>query len=181
MLTINLLPPQQKKAVRLEEWRRLMRFFCFGAMAALAIGTILTLPSYLPLLLRRNELARSLLLEEDAAKRMAVRSTQERIRATRALIDSVGASALDAPRASPLFEEWAGDTHTVTILNLAVRKNGDVLLNGHAASRRDLLNFEKTLRESGRFQEIAFPLSNIVREANITFTMRGVLKPQYRL
>lgn len=182
MLTINLLPSEEKKFVKLEETRRIILFFMGGLVIMFVIGSVFLSPSFLPLYLERKELERSLRLEEEARAALKVDEVFGRIRRFESAISSVRNFARVSPRASEILEEllaYAGSS--ILLDNVTVKKGGETILTGRAVARRDLLQFEKNLRDSGKFQEISSPLSNIVRETNINFTLQGKLKPAYGL
>lgn len=182
MLTTNLLTPQEKKAVRLEEARRLVMFFAGLSAAGLAIVSSLLLPSYLPLVMQRRGLEESLFLEEQAAERFQVKKTLLSLREVLAEINVLKTQVTAPAKASEILEQFLAPAEGgITIAFLGIKNDGEVMLNGLAATRKDLLQFEKTLRESNKFEDITSPLSNIIRETNINFSIRGKLKSVYRL
>lgn len=182
MLTTNLLPPQEKKAIWLEETRRLILFFLGLAAAGLLMLSALLLPSYLPLVIQRRGLEESLFLEEQAARRFQVRETLVGLEEILDKTNVIKSQATAPSRASDLLEQFlASAGPNITIAFFGVKSGGEVVLNGQAAGRRDLLQFEKTLRESSWFEDISSPLSNIIRETDINFSIRGRLKSVYRL
>ncbi|MBI2640412.1 MAG: hypothetical protein HYW91_00825 [Candidatus Sungbacteria bacterium] len=182
MFTINLLPQEEKRLVRLEEARRIIRFFAGGLISVLFIGSALLAPSFLPLFLERRELERSLQLEKEAGQALNVAEATARLRAFKSALFSIKAFVQTPPRASEILEDLFRQSRDgITIVNITIKKGGDVILTGTAESRDNLLRFEKNLRDSGKFQEISSPLSNIIRETNINFTMKGKLKPAFSL
>lgn len=182
MLTANLLPPQEKALVRQEEVRRLILFFATIVTAVFVSGAVLLAPSYLPLLLEKREIERALALERGTSERLGVPAALLKIQKVRSTLSFVRVLTPESKRASVimarLFED-AGANVTVTTLN--VKKTGEIIFTGSAKTRRDLLDFERALRESGRFQEISSPLSNIIREVDVVFTIQGKLKPNHSL
>lgn len=181
MLTINLLPAEEKKLLVIEEWRRIAQFFGIGIAGVLLAGIAIFLPSYVRLFLHAQDLERALRFEEEASKELKVQETIVRARDVRTVFDSVRIFLNDGARGSPTLEFFFRDTPGITVLSIGVHKDGVIALTGFAGSRRNLLDFEKMLRDSGRFQELSFPLSNIVRESNIHFSIQGKLKSSYGL
>lgn len=181
MLTINLLPVEEKKILAIEEGRRIFRFFGMGMVGILLAGIAIFLPSYVRIFLRAQDMERALRFEEEASKELEVQDIIARARQVRIVVDSVQAFLNDGARGFAALEFFFGDTPGITVLSIGIHKDGLVAVTGFADSRRNLLNFEKILRDSGRFQELSFPLSNIVRESNIHFTMQGKLKSSYGL
>lgn len=182
MLTTNLLPIDDKKLVRLEEARRLILFFAGGLVVVFVVGSILLSPSFLPLFLERKELERSLRLEEEAGRALRVAGTMARLRDLRSAISSVKLFLGRSGGASKILEEfWQQSRDGISLSNVTLKKSGEAILTGTAQKRSDLLRFEKNLRDSGKFQDLSSPFSNIVRESNINFTLQGKLKPAFGL
>lgn len=177
MLTANLLPPQEKKLLKREMSRRLIKFFAGGITIVLTFGSILILPSFFALYFQERELERSFLFEKEASESLGIPKTIADFRKFDVLLDSLASFAGGASRASDILDEMIKSAGPgVAVTSLTVRKGGEVTMLGVARGRSDLLNFEKNLRDSGRFQNISSPLSNIVRENNINFTLQGTLK-----
>lgn len=182
MLTTNLLPTEDKKLVRLEEARRLILFFAGGLVVVFVVSSILLSPSFLPLFFERKELERSLRLEEEAGRALGVAGARTRLSDLRAVISSVKLFVSGTAGASQILEEfWQQSRDGVQLSNVTLKKSGEAILTGTAQKRSDLLRFEKNLRDSGKFQDLSSPFSNIVREANINFTLQGKLKPAFGL
>lgn len=182
MLTINLLSPAEKKWVWYEEVRRIVRFFAVGIALACILAAILLFPARLSLSLEKQELKRSLRIEEEASQSLNINAESQKIQEMKTRIRLIRDFASTPPTASPLLKNFFANTDEgIMLSSLTVKKQGDVVITGNAATRRDLLRFEKTLRDANLFQELAFPLSNIVRETNINFTMQGKLKSPHTL
>ncbi|QQG45576.1 MAG: hypothetical protein HYW89_01465 [Candidatus Sungiibacteriota bacterium] len=182
MLTINLLPPEKKRAVRLEEKGRLLRLFALGAAAAFGVGSVLLIPSFLPLYLEQKEVERSLILEEQASRKLGIDITLARIHKMRTSADAIKSFTQTPPRASSFLDFLFGEAGGgIKLEAVTVKKDGLVALVGRSRTRSDLLSYEKRLRDSGRFQEITLRLSDILREENIDFTLQGKLKVLHSL
>lgn len=181
MLTTNLLPPQSQKAVRLEEVRRIIRFFAIGIAFILAFGLLILAPSYFLNIAVRQELERSLALEKEASARLGVGDLTARISATSRVFRSLKENVSLSVRASRVSDEIFNRAGSgIEIKQLSIRA-GDVVMRGRAAARRDLLDFEKRLRESEMIQDISSPLKNIIKETDITFDIQVRLKPKFNL
>src|SRR3989338_4342220 len=182
MLTTNLLPLAEKNEIWYEETRRIVRFFATGILAVCVFAVVLFFPSYFFLSLEKQELARSLQIEEEASRMLKIDAELQRIRVAENNIRIIRDFASTPATASALLEKLTTNSGLgITLVSLTIKKQRDVAIIVNAATRRDLLRFEKTLRDANMFQEISFPLSNIVRETNINFTLQRKLKPQYAL
>ncbi|MBI2122465.1 MAG: hypothetical protein HYT98_05130 [Candidatus Sungbacteria bacterium] len=182
MLTINLLPSAEKEGVWHEETQRIIRFFTTGILSACALAIVLIFPIYFSLLLEERELERSLNVEEAASRNLNIDAELQKIRTAENRIKLIRDFISTPATASTMLEKFFENTGSgITLISLTVKKQGDVAITGIATTRRNLLRFEKTLRDASMFQDISFPISNIVRETNINFTMQGKLKPPYTL
>lgn len=182
MFTINLLPQEKKKYLRLEEKSRLILLFAIGFAAALGIGSVLLLPSFLPLYLEGFELKRAIALEEEASRRLGIDLTLARLRKAQTTAGAIKKFVQTPPRSSDVLEHLFGEAGGGIRLDaVTVKKDGLVALAGRAVKRDDLLKYEKRLRDSGRFQDINLRLGDILREENIDFTLQGKLKVMYSL
>lgn len=181
MFSINLLPAYEQQAVRREEARRLLVFFSLLMLAVFGAGFAVLAPSFLLTRLAVEDLERSLALEEAAAQRGRIDETIARVRQMSATIRDVRGYAVDASRASAILQGFLSPGPGVAVLSFTLASDGLVSIAGHAATRGDLLRFEQGLRASQRFYEITFPLTNIVRERDIQFSVRGTLKPEHGL
>lgn len=180
MLTTNLLPPKEKRVIQFETVRRTVRLFAVGTVVVFVVGSVFLLPAYLPLALEERELARSLALQEEASRSLAVGEISAKLRLAQSSARSLRSFLQEPQRATALLEGFLGTDATVSVLSLTLKKDGGFAVNGVAATRRDLLDFEKALRDSGRFESLSSPLSNITRESRINFTIQGKLKSMHR-
>ena len=181
MLTANLLPPEEKNIVRLGGVRRLIYFFASAGTAVFLVGSVLLLPSYF---LSRSAVAalkRLRASEEDAASLAHLSRTIGAIRSSAASVDRIKAFGVSRAKAGVLLENLLHVPAGIAIESIAVKKDGSTAISGIAATRASLLAFERILRDAGRFENIAIPLSSIIQEDTIHFTVQGVLKPPYRL
>lgn len=182
MLSTNLLPQGQKRIVQWEEARRLVRFLAIWLSIILFVSVSLLVPSFLPLTLERRELERALTVEEDASHLVKVEDILMQGRKIRSALSAIKTFHEEPARGSLLLGWFLGGVReNVTLDGIVARKGGEVLISGVARTRRALLNYEQMLRNSGRFQDISSPVSNIIRESDINFTIKGTLKSSYAL
>jgi len=155
--------------------------FGVGTLIILFVGLTLLVPSYLPLYFQRTDLERALAIEEEALNKIDKARINAMGDKVAKLIASVRDTAEHPEKVSLLYTILTPQLPGIAISSFSVTKEGDVSLGGNAATRRDLLNLEQNLRDSGRFQEIVSPLNNVIRETNITFAIKAKLKLPYRL
>ena len=153
-----------------------MQFFGARLAGVMLIGAALLIPSYMMLSLQERELQRELEGEERALPALGV---HDKLTASRhlevALADA--RAYLNAPATiSPTLDYFFREASMIAVQSLAIKKDGAITLSGYARTRADLLGFEKLLRDSGRFSDVAFPLSSIVQDHDIHFSMQTQLK-----
>lgn len=182
MLSANLLPPEQKIILAYERADRVIRFFAIALVLFFIVHTILILPAFLPQYSIKDELARSYALEKAAFQKIRARETEEKIQTFSRTLEDINTHIAESDKASALLAMFFRFAETgVALSTLDIKNDGIVFISGTASTRRNLLAFEKEMRESERFLEISSPLSNIVEETNAQFTIRGTLKEQHRL
>lgn len=182
MLTINLLPLSERSRVRAEELSRMVRFFGSVLMLSFIVAAVFLSPSFLPMIFEERELERSLALLEERAENTKSREITANARSVSKTLSEVGSAFERRARVSSIFSMFSDELPSgIEVLNLTVKENGEVVVSGRAATRREILQFEDVLRKSGRFESLITPLSNIIRNTDIPFTIQGKLKPEFRL
>lgn len=181
MLTTTLLPQSYKNTLHREHARQMIQFFAAGISFVLVVGCVLLLPSYFTLTFVRAEAERALAIEEGAASALHV---AEHMAAADALRTNVVAlrGFIEKPKtASDTVGLFLAPRPGITVTQFIIAPGEKVTIRGIAGTRRDLLNFETELRANGALQELSSPLSNIIRETAINFSIEGTLKPPYTL
>lgn len=181
MLTTNLLPLEEKRIVRLEEARRAVQFFAVASVVVLLFGVVLLLPSYLSSVVATRALAHLQELEKESAAHSNFSDVIAANRDAARIIAQVKTFVEIVPKAAPLLEKFLQSVPGITIEALSVRKEGIVTMQGIARTRTDLLGLEQSFREANLFDAFRVPLSSIVQEEDIRFTVQGTLKTAYRL
>lgn len=176
MLTINLIPTQEKKNLRLEVARRIIILLTEWLIIFLSIASILLLPSYFPLFLEYRELKRQAEIEEEASRQLKISEFKSESRKIQRDIESIKSASARRSKISEIVNSLLKETEGIAISELIIQKQENIIINGQAATRRDLLDFEKKLRNISEIRNISTPLSNIVKETNINFTTQGKLK-----
>lgn len=87
--------------------------------------------------------------------------------------------ALDNDRASLIIGKALavkGIGISVTQLSWQKGETASLSLNGVATDRQTLLAFEKNLNDSGEFQSVSLPVSNLAKVSSIPFQVKLILK-----
>lgn len=181
MLTTNLLPPEEKYNARMRRIRRTGRFFTILAVGVVLLGTVLLLPSYLFSGISAAALAHSLRLEEEAATRSHLHDAAAAARANAAKVNEVRAFVGSPAGAADLLKSFLNAVPGISIEELAIKEDGSVMMAGIARTRADLLSYESGLRNSNVLESASIPLSTIIQEGDIHFTVQGTLRSGHHL
>lgn len=181
MLHTNLLPEGEKKAIALEKSFRIIKFFGISVTGTLIIGITLLTPSYLPLYFQNRELTFTLSAMQEAAKKIDEGKIVSDTLQIQAIIASLRQAVSNSSSALDMFNLLTAQQPGILISGFTINRGTDITITGNAATRNDFLAFEKRLRDSSRFQDIASRLVDIVQEANINFNLNGTLKPLFAL
>lgn len=177
MLDTNLLPPEARKALWYEEQRKLVVFFVILMSGIFLAGFALIVPSYASIEAEESGLNDRLRFEEGVTEKLLVNQSVARIIGVKSEISKVRGYFENSGAGSEFLTDFLGRAGGgILVSYLSVAKDGVVTIQGRAATRRDLLAFEKQLRESSLLQDISFPLSSIVRDKDIDFSIQGKLK-----
>lgn len=172
----NLLPKEEKEAIRREYRLRLVVVWLWFLCASFLIASALLLPSYVfsaqkeKVATRRAEvLSRSAAREEAVSENAVLRLAQEKL------------MLVHAPPSRFLFERIAAVVQRkpagVSLSGFSVvpaEEGAQVFfLSGVAAERSTLVSFSETLRQAGLFDAVLVPLSLLAKESGIEFTLRA--------
>lgn len=164
-ITLNLLPPKKKDALRqgyVVAYVRAMLIFLMivaVALSATLISFRIILANTLTELTKQNED----MLSEDTAPEKDVEIID-------AFLTRISDLQSDFVSWSEVFEEISLATPDGIVLN-AVQLNvdGKVFIRGVAASRDDVLSFQSRLDDFEFFTPIKAPLANILKKTDIDF------------
>jgi hypothetical protein len=177
MLTANLLPSEEKKLIKLDEYRRMASFFGIGIVLVLGIGLVLLLPSYIFLSAEKKNMKEEDASQAELIEKLKLGEIFSHATQIKGLLTQTGAFLGRDQRASQLVRIFFADASGVRVQGFSLSGDGSITLQGFAATRDDLLNFQKQLQDSHMLDALTFPISDIVRSTNIQFTMTGKLKP----
>ena len=178
MLTTNLLPTENKKTIELVKTAKLSRTAAVFICGLLVANAIIVLPTLLPLFFERTELKRELATGQEAQKKFQVSARSKELKALTTTLREIRIYTSQPHYPSKILDTLANHKNAgISLETITITETGGVLLNGKADTRKALLEFEGTLRNSPYLADITSPLSNIIRESNINFSIQGNLKP----
>lgn len=176
------MPPSEKEAVWYEETRRIFFFFTVLITIVFGTGSILLIPSLITLFVQQRGLEDLIKIEENVSRNLQVDEILVEAKKIGAAAAAIKEYLAQTPRATALLQGLLETvTPTIVLSGLDIKNSGEIRITGIAATRQELLAFEKRLRASGLLQEISFPISNIIQEIDINFIMQGKIKERWGL
>jgi hypothetical protein len=179
---INLIPPSAKKSIAFEYWKRVIAVWLGLFSTAFIILSVFLLPTHIAL---RSEIA---YLEETVSAGVDRVSTYD-ISATELITAST--------QARLLIENQATNTPSDLIATLSLYAGNNVTLNnfqfaklttvpaitvtGLANTRQDLALFRDTIAADERFAIVDLPISNLIKDKDLLFSMEITLATSTRL
>ncbi len=176
---INILPAQQKITLKKEYALRRLTVALGMTSVALLISFLLLLPSYFLSQVRANIIKADL----EHSKRILDTELQPE-----AVTNELSAAIRDAADLKPfvppdsvseLIGIFERKPATISITSFSFQNQIEqpvIVLQGKAADRESLTAFGKSLEERVEFASVELPVSNFVKESNITFSMTVTLK-----
>jgi hypothetical protein len=179
---INLIPPSAKKSITYEYWKRVIAVW-FGLFStAFIILTVFLLPTHI---LLRSEIE---YLEETVSAGVDRVSNYD-ISATELITASTQARLLLDNQASntpsdliTVLLDYAGSN--VALNNFQFVKlttTPTITLAGIADSRQDLAQFRDVVAADVRFANVDLPISNLIKDKDLLFSMEITLATSTRL
>ena len=174
---MNLLPPEEQKELGRE---RLRRFLVVSGLAVSLVffsGAILMLPAYLALEFRRAGLERNLSISKKAPLAGEVGAIEAGIRDLNFKLELWGESAPERRQvAGPVDRILKLAPAAVSVRSIFYEASSKtnperVTLKGKAGNRAALLGFADALEKSGIFKEVHSPVSNLLKEVDVDFSL----------
>jgi hypothetical protein len=172
MLNLNLLPAEDKNNVRFEELRRLVIFVTAFSLAIMAVFTIFLLPAYFILTFQKNEVLRELDIAEKSERLTDVKTIEKEVQLLNGLFRRISAGDGSSPAFSRALERVLEDAGPrISFSDVSYAKASSFSVSGFAPTRDDLIGFENKLKGNPYLKNISSPLSNIIKESNINFSI----------
>lgn len=171
---LNLLPKKAKKRIRKEYLLRLIVIFLFMSAWLVFFAGILLVPSFLVSSVKENVATErldvlaefnNLILDEDLQNESKILNTRIEVLisdkslalAENGFLEIVVRSKPDGIYIDNISYDWG---------------NGRAILRGSSINREILLSFIKILESRKEFFDIDLPISNLVKDRNIPFTIK---------
>lgn len=173
---INLLPQEKKSELKKEYRLRLVAVSLFAGSAVILFAVAAFLPLYLSFsaqseLLDISTIGDIVTPDEKLETRAIVKQTRRQL--------SVLEEEEQSPVVTELIPEVIKRKGPTDLQRISYQRTGDDIIiraNGVAPERGDLISFIRALEESRLFSQVQSPVSNLVREENVVFSLELVVK-----
>lgn len=168
---INLLPPEYKKEVQIEETRRLVMVLGLVVLFTLFCFIIILIFLKIYLLIQIDFQRSSLELIKKQAETSEAQVIMGKIRDSNKTFARINDFYEQKFNLEEALEKLAQTIpEGIYLTNLSYSKDSSqIILAGFSPSRDLLVQFKKNLEQREEFQEIYFPTSSWIKPANIDF------------
>lgn len=167
---LNLLPPQQKKELRLDLLNQAILSFSIAVILAIIILATLLLVARVFLNTNLKGVEQELELWQAKAEIKELESLEEKIGELNRGLVFLDKVQREQFKPSLILGNLAKDVVPgIRFDNLSIKKTGEVDIKGHALTRDILLVFKNNLEKAAYVSNFDFPLSNLTRAENIDF------------
>lgn len=176
---VNLLPQKTIAGLRRSYYLRLLTMLIIVLTVAVAIGTVLLVPSYVVSERSADASERYLIAVEETIGVRERAGVTDDIRTLAEQLRILNEYANEPP-AKPFFEDsLASLSSEIVVTGISFTKGDDALgisLAGRADSRAALLAFVEALQENGRFEGVTIPVTQLALDSNIPFSITATYR-----
>ena len=185
MIVLNLLPPIEKKLLKLDYLRRAVIFYGLLILFLLGVFAIFLFPSYLTLNLQLESLEKQLNFEKATVESRQVLGLEARVGEINKNIAALSEFSKKSAALSPLLESLAKvlpDGAYFTEISFQkppagqTAAAGKITLRGFAKTRADVLAVKYNLDTNEYFTEIESPVVNYLKESDVDFVFFAKVK-----
>lgn len=177
----NVLPIEDRKALKQSYWLRLAITAAFMATAAMTIGTVSLIPSYLS---ARTELSEVMRYQEVQGDTREAAKSDTAVQTARVVNTQIETALAVEDVTSParaiqyLMRDWEAHAQdiiisgfTYSMLEEKKKKIPQLRISGEARNRSALNEFVQTLRANSMFTNVVFPVSDLAGEGVVDFSL----------
>lgn len=185
MITLNLLPPEEKKNLYLKKVNELLWIYSGQILIAFFVFVLLSGLIWFYLSSQIKIVDKELNSYEIGIKKEAFDELNKKIEKANAQIMEIQKIQADHNYFSQLFEELVGLIPAgIRLENISIqpqattkKETARITMNisGHAPTRDNVIKIKEGLENSIYFDEVESPLSNLVKAADIDFTFSAII------
>lgn len=171
MIKINLLPPEEKENLKLQETRRWIIFYgnsiliSSGFFAALLIIVLIFVSTQL------KNANLDLAAAQTSFQGQDLKAQQDLIKDLDNKLAKIDKMQKEKKQISDILISLSNITPEETRLNsLSINNKNELVISGFAKNRENIIRFKEILENSSLFENIENPLSNLIKQTDIDFT-----------
>lgn len=178
---INLIPNQEKKKIAKGFYIKLVAVFFIVMAGSLFIASAAILPPYFLSSSSKNLVVDRLSLQKNIPDNTDDKNTLGAVEAVDqklSIIENVKLRKFLVSESviNPILSLKSADIRIDQLsFQSDLKDKKEVLVGGTASSRESLFAFHEALKRSGAYEEVDLPISNFVKDTNITFSLKLLL------
>jgi hypothetical protein len=175
---LMLLPDQYRKALKVDYAKRWSVTLCIALCIALILFLAALIPAYAFALARRDAALGQLQQVRSGIGAGASPSSLALVETVAKTVDILSVPTLSVIAIVEGIDDISGSDISIREINVSSEDFGRSMkaeIVGTADSRQGLLDFAERLQESEQFEEAKVPVSALVRDSNIPFSMTVVV------
>lgn len=178
MLNLNLLPPEEKLNLIRVFRRRAVVGVGGGLAAVFIIFLILLLPTIFMLAAEKSELLRAVRIERERQEKTGAGRQAADAKKVNLLAEKILEYNERRRQIFPLFESIIRETPPAVGIEHILLNNapGEIAISGFSITRGDLIKFLNALSKNPDIEKVSSPVTNLVKEKNIRFSLTAKLK-----
>ncbi|MCA9360618.1 hypothetical protein H6785_01490 [Candidatus Nomurabacteria bacterium] len=170
---INLIPPHAKRELRKEYWVRVCSVWLLLSSLSLVIGVFILLPVNVLIGSQvkayeesASAASKNVVNYENISSELIQASTQAKY-----IVDE--AHLVDFSEYITIFQNLEGESIQISSINISRDTTGvaPILLSGVASDRQALASFRDRIKELEVVSDVDFPVSNLTKDKDISFTI----------
>ncbi len=179
LIKLNLLPPSEKEDLAFREKQRWVLLYGGAILGITLIFIVLLVANWLSVFIQLKNANTDLLNLQQGEKGLDIKTQEENFQNLNRILETIDRYQSNQKRFSLILIELAQITPANIHLESIDIKKDQMTLSGFAPERKNLLEFEKVLKESHFFNSVENPLSNLIKAENITFYLKLTLNPKF--
>jgi Tfp pilus assembly protein PilN len=177
MIRLNLLPPQEKKEIEFLRFFRLIASLGIWLTVILIIFSLILVSAFFSLDLLLDSQQELIETRKQEEKNQSLAQIEERINQANSNISKIFLKQQGIILWTLILEELTEIIPEGLSLDLlsSSKESRKIKLNGFSPDRDKLLVFAESLKQSSYFQDIESPLSNLIKQKDIDFTLNFLI------
>jgi hypothetical protein len=179
---INLIPPSAKKSIVFEYWKRVIAVWLCLVATAFIILSVFLLPTHIALRSQIGYLEETASAGADRVSNYDISATELVTASTQARLLLDNQSTTTPSDLITVLIEYAGSNVSLNNFQFAkLTTTPTITLAGLAQTRQDLALFRDLVTADERFAIVDLPISNLIKDKDLLFSMEITLSTSTRL